>query len=257
MRKIIVFQLFLAFAFWALFPGWASAKDEDKNKPQGQPFQNLQQQIDELKAQLSAIQLIPGPPGPPGPQGPPGQPGKPGADGAVGPPGPGAVVVYSANDESLGTLVNFIGHEDLFPPSATVYIPAIGKLFQFSIKDGTNYWRPLPSLGNRSSNHIYFESQDCSGTPYIKRNELPTEYLSSLAYLVLAYVGPDATGAYERQYVVQTPLTSTVARSFHDQNKDSCEPCIGGNCNLSNIDLRLEEVTLPFEYLVRLPCTFK
>jgi hypothetical protein len=51
---------------------------------EGQPFQQLQQQIDQLKIQLQNIRLTPGPAGPAGPPGPPGQKGDKGDKGDQG-----------------------------------------------------------------------------------------------------------------------------------------------------------------------------
>jgi len=79
-RSQICFALVVA-ASWILFVGWAFAGD---GKAQGQPFQYLQQQINDLKAQIAAIQSTPGPAGPPGPQGPPGPTGPQGLQGSPG-----------------------------------------------------------------------------------------------------------------------------------------------------------------------------
>jgi hypothetical protein len=54
----------------------------------GQPFQALQLQIDDLKQQLEAIELVPGPPGPQGPIGPQGLQGEQGPQGLQGEQGP-------------------------------------------------------------------------------------------------------------------------------------------------------------------------
>lgn len=54
---------------------------------EGQPFQNLQSQIDQLKTQLQNIQLTPGPQGPQGPAGPIGPTGPAGPSGPAGPTG--------------------------------------------------------------------------------------------------------------------------------------------------------------------------
>ena len=53
-----------------------------------QPFQHLQQQIDDLKTQLKNIKRIAGPPGPAGPQGARGPQGPQGVQGLAGPIGP-------------------------------------------------------------------------------------------------------------------------------------------------------------------------
>ena len=53
MRRIQVLLAFITVAFLVLSAGWAFAGD---GKAQGQPFQTLQHQIDELKAQIMATQ---------------------------------------------------------------------------------------------------------------------------------------------------------------------------------------------------------
>lgn len=61
---------------------------------QGQPFKDVQNQINDLQQQMNTIELTPGPqgpqgePGPVGPQGPKGDTGPQGATGSVGPQGP-------------------------------------------------------------------------------------------------------------------------------------------------------------------------
>jgi hypothetical protein len=70
--KKIVFTLV---AFIMCFPLISYAADvslTSDGKVPSQPFQNLQQQIDQLNLQLQNIQLIPGPQGPMGPAGPAG-----------------------------------------------------------------------------------------------------------------------------------------------------------------------------------------
>ena len=84
MRRCHVLFAFVAIAFLILLSGSAFAQGESAN---GQPFQYLQQQINELKAQIEAIQTTPGPPGPQGPQGEQGPPGPQGATGPAGPQG--------------------------------------------------------------------------------------------------------------------------------------------------------------------------
>jgi len=79
--------------------------------PHGQPFQALQEQIDELRQQLEAIQLIPGPEGPQGPQGEQGPQGIQGLTGPEGPQGlPGTgISVYDGNGNYLCELISFYG----------------------------------------------------------------------------------------------------------------------------------------------------
>lgn len=57
-------------------------------KVPGQPFQYLQNQLNDLQNQINNVELKPGPQGPPGEMGPQGQQGLPGGDGAQGPAGP-------------------------------------------------------------------------------------------------------------------------------------------------------------------------
>jgi hypothetical protein len=58
---------------------------------EGQPFQALQKQIDQLQQQINTIQLTPGPPGQKGDKGDKGDPGATGATGATGAEGPPGV----------------------------------------------------------------------------------------------------------------------------------------------------------------------
>jgi hypothetical protein len=83
MKKLGLAMAVLAFALW--IPVLADAGDVNstsEGKVPGQPFDYLQQQIDN-------IQLTPGPPGPQGPAGPQGEPGP---QGPAGPPGPSSII---------------------------------------------------------------------------------------------------------------------------------------------------------------------
>lgn len=65
-------------------------RDEDAPRRTGNPFQELQGEIDNLQQQIDTIELTPGPPGPQGatgPQGPEGPAGPPGPEGPQGPQG--------------------------------------------------------------------------------------------------------------------------------------------------------------------------
>ena len=102
-----------------------------------------------------------------------------------GPQGEGCLKVYSANDEFVGILVNFTKHvteisNTIVDPNMLVYIPSLGKFFQFNIPYGGNIYQPLIRKPT-----IYFETSNCTGTPYIKRNELYREELMGLAYIVV------------------------------------------------------------------------
>jgi hypothetical protein len=63
MRKSQVLSTFIVIAFFVLNTGWAFAGEREA---QGQPFQYLKQQIDDLKEQIRTIQSTSGLQGPPG-----------------------------------------------------------------------------------------------------------------------------------------------------------------------------------------------
>ena len=89
MRKIRVMVSFLGVAFLALNAGSTFAQTA---KSQGQPFMNLQQQIDELKAQINGIQSS----------------------------NVGNIAVYDANDNFLGILTSSGWGDQL-----SFYIPSL------------------------------------------------------------------------------------------------------------------------------------
>jgi len=87
MRRIQVLLAFITVISLVQISGWAFAGD---GKAQGQPFQALQQQIDELKAQIEAIQST----------------------------SVGNIAVYDANDNFLG-----ICHAEGWGSYLDIYIP--------------------------------------------------------------------------------------------------------------------------------------
>jgi hypothetical protein len=122
---------------------------------------NLQEQIDN-------IQLTPGPQGETGPQGPQGPPGPAGPagpqgetgpqgpagpQGETGPPGEGCLNVYDANDQYLGILLD--SKEGYI---TTIYIPSLDAITQL---------RRTGRIVRDDAVSFYFESDDCTGTPYV------------------------------------------------------------------------------------------
>ncbi len=98
MKRTRVFLALITVAFLVLIAERGFAGD---NKAQGQPFQYLQQQIDELTAQIKAIQSTPGPAGLPGPQGQQGPPGTQGDPGTPGTPGQNGLACWDLNGNGL------------------------------------------------------------------------------------------------------------------------------------------------------------
>jgi len=186
-----------------------------------------------------------------GSQGEPGQPGDPGPIGPQGLPGQGCVNVKSADNEILGTLVDFTGQDNIIPSNVLVFISSLDKFFQFNLQDGTNLYEPL--IG-RSVN-VYFETENCTGTPFIKRNELYIDELN-IVYFVVAFKYPG--NGSESHFTVQNQTTEIVAQSLKNVS-GICDECIGGNCTIGVGNFYLNGVTLPFDYDegVSLPITFE
>jgi len=230
---------------------------------EGQPFQELQKQIDQLQQQINNIKLMPGPQGPQGPAGavgpmgpagpagsqglagakgdpgPQGPAGPKGADGTsiVGPAGPagpagpsGETPVYSAKGEYLGQAV------DLASDRITIYVPSWKRLFGFYYEDG--------SAENLVTGQIHYTEPDCGGTPYLA---------GSQPYSLDLYVTPVVIGPGETKfYISPSPPQMMVWASVRDN----------GNCttylNSGPDPLRaLIEVPLSFTYPVAMPITFE
>jgi hypothetical protein len=179
-----------------------------------------------------------GPQGPQGEPGPQGQQGEQGETGPQGPPGEGCVKVNSADSEFIGILVSFTGQDQDIPANMNVYIPSLGKFFQFNL-NGTNLYKPLINWKT-----VYFETPDCTGTPHIKRNELYSDEVNMVNFIV-TYKYPE--NGIERHYIVEKQTTEIVAKSL-DNQFDNCEQCLGGNCIIGEGDFHLTEIALPFSY---------
>ena len=189
--------------------------------------------------------------GPEGDKGEQGDVGPRGLPGPQGPPGEGNIRVYSAENEFMGILVNFTGQDnETIPANVNIYISSLGEFFQFSLEDGTNLYKPLINWKT-----VYFETPDCTGTPYIKRNELYKDELNMVNFIVTYKY---TENGIERHFIVDEQTTEVVAQSLDNEN-DNCEPCIGGNCIIGEGNFRLTDVVLPFSYNegVALPCNFE
>lgn len=101
-KLILVFAVILLFAPIIIYA-------QGELNANGQPFQALQKQIDQLKAQLATIQLTPGPPGPAGSAGPPGPAGPAGPQGPQGlqgEQGPAGVISQDMMDDLCSALAS-------------------------------------------------------------------------------------------------------------------------------------------------------
>ena len=87
---------------------------------EGQPFKELQKQIDQLKIQLQNIQLTPGPKGDTGPAGPTGPAGSPGLPGQPGPAGPAGPPYAAVHDQlrNVGIMFGQLAFMNSFPADA-------------------------------------------------------------------------------------------------------------------------------------------
>lgn len=135
----------------------------------GQPFQTLQDEVNQLTTQLNNIQLTPGPPGAAGPAGPQGPQGPQGATGATGLTGPVGCDAASGNYESC-SFSNDLG----FIPAGssrtiTDYLPGKGaseRWFKVTVSPPfsnfqiylDNQAAPLSTI-----NYVFDVFSDCSG----------------------------------------------------------------------------------------------
>jgi hypothetical protein len=126
----------------------ATAKNKANSKDG--KITGLYDNVANLQEQIDNIQLTPGPQGETGPQGPPGPAGP---QGDPGPPEEGCLNVYDANDQYLGILLD--SKEGY---TTTIYIPSLDAITQL---------RPTGRIVRDNAVSFYFESDDCTGTPYV------------------------------------------------------------------------------------------
>lgn len=99
-----------------------------------------------------------------GPQGEPGPIGPQGEQGVQGPQGePGQnIVVRDANGTFIGYLLQAEVSDDSNQNNMKVFLPEYGQQFYVDYLDGEIWEHP-----NLGGGHVYYESNDCSGTPYL------------------------------------------------------------------------------------------
>jgi hypothetical protein len=173
-----------------------------------------------------------GPTGPQGPQGAQGPTGSTGPQGAQGPQGTAGssrgATVYDAADQSLGI---FLETTDKYEPVGDFFSPAIKILIESLEREAViNAF-----TGQLDNGFFYYESTDCTGTPYMNANIL---------YRVNKSAGKYYTGTYMQ------PVSVMVNSDF---NGVTCEH----NEYLQNNLVVATEVTLPFTTPVALPMRFE
>ena len=105
-----------------------------------------------------------------------------------------------------------------------IYIPSVKKIITLSAVAGT--YLPSEDL------NLYFESSDCSGTPYVHYAGM---------YHIYKYLGT---------YYAATTMTAVIAvNSSYMMDTESCESHAYG----TNTYLHTTEVTLPFTVPVSVP----
>jgi hypothetical protein len=198
-----------------------------------------------------------GPQGPQGEQGPKGDkgdkgdigprglPGPQGSEGPQGPPGEGSIMVFSADNEKIGILIDFKNktNSDYIDPNITVFIPSLGKFIQLDLGKGFNLYQPHYNYF-WSLNTIYFETPDCTGTPYIKRSDVRTT-INGDRYFVITY--QNLNDDLEHHYIVNAS-TSEIPILSQDKGNGICDSCEEGCGSIRIGDLFLTEVELPFNY---------
>jgi hypothetical protein len=229
-------------------------------KAQGVPFQDLQNQINNLQQQINNIKLTPGPAGPVGPMGPAGPVGPIGSQGPVGPAGPagamgpkgnqgpqgvpgeqgppgiGAILVNDDDGQYLGILSNMANGNasGVF----TIYVPALGKFVNLII-DGK-----ILHSGTGTDLVLLYEDETCSGQPFIYCQSAPSGY-GLCDYYVIPIVND--------LYIVENgPAIERTFKSKYQPQTLKCEPNITSN----NTSKAASVVDLPFSLPVAMPLHF-
>ena len=87
---------------------------------------------------------------------------------------------------------------------------------------------------------VYFETSDCTGTPYI--NLMSNSERTLVNNFVVTY--KNLEDGIEHHYIVRKSAEEIIGLS-QDKGNDTCEPCTGEECKS---DYYLTEVSLPFSY---------
>jgi hypothetical protein len=281
MRRIQVFFVLAMLSFWILIAGWAYAGD---GKAQGQPFQYLQQQIDELKAQIEAIQSSPGQQGPSGPPGSPGTPGTPGLPGLAcwdlngngicdyttedtsldgkcdvldckGQSGStGAIKVYDSTEppQYLGVLLGHSGWYPVLQPSGgTAYGKPYAEVFIPSLR-GTiliNMTSVGPyaigaAPGEPPEVTVYFADSECGNTN-------PTPYFDFFAGNIVASRGPNGL-----RYFLSTEAGYKVIPNYSILRDGTCTP-VAHDLGVTFQGIEIQRGDIPFTLPVTLPLVYE
>lgn len=281
MRKIRVLLAFIAIISTGQITGWAFAGGD---KAQGQPFQYLQQQIDDLKARIEAIQSTPGPQGPPGAQGDPGTPGAPGQNGLAcwdlngnglcdaatedinkdticaaldcrGQPGStGAIKVYdsSATPQYLGIL---LGHSAWYPvlqpPNGTTYGKPYAEIFIPDLKSsilinktGLGPYSIGASPGEPPEVVVYFADSTCGTTE-------PTPYFDFFASTIVAGYCPSGL-----RYFLPTKTEYKVIPNYSFLRDGACT-AVAHDLGVTYGGVEIQRDTIPFTLPVTLPLVYE
>jgi hypothetical protein len=190
-------------------------------KAQGVPFQDLQNQINNLQQQINNIKLSPGPAGPVGPMGP------------AGPAGQGAIKVYDANNQFVGNLVNV---EPLAGP--VVYVPAIGKLLAVS-----------EAIGEVSDDfrldHVRYELENCDKNGNMYQTAWSPGWDADYLYIKKHL----DTNGIMRFYTSEPVQPAISFRSVHAWGSLDCE----STGLISGPGYLLREVQLPLTFPLAIP----
>lgn len=261
MRKLnVIIGFFLLMFLITTLASAASNNQASDGKVPGKPFQALQDQVDELETktndlqdQIDTIELIPGPQGPMGPQGPIGLQGPEGLQGPkgdkgeIGPQGPqgiGAIQAFSADGEFIGILTDLESDSKFFIPSLKKFIrfPVYGHDAGFVQDSGTG-----ASVG------LLFETDDCSGQPYISCGSVGQPFSLCQYYVLPNYSDEPIHINPARYFVTEGPVLSL--RAFYSWLKyGECVPFIPFEEMMS---LPAVEVELPFNTPIALPLSLE
>jgi hypothetical protein len=179
-----------------------------------------------------------------------------------GPPGSGYVEVYSASSLYLGLLIDSApieaGPVGWVPPSITVYVPDLKKLFQIRTQGGAlfggfgeNLYEPIPYRQNGYQlEYVYFDDESCNGTPHIWLSELYNNEKFQMFHHIVTYkpINEDV-----KHYEVIYKPGAIPIKSRHLLLGNTCE----NHLNNSGGWYELNEVILPFPYPVELPLSFE
>jgi hypothetical protein len=239
MRRLCVLLVFSIITGLILSIGITAAQDgglpSDGEVP-GKPLQYLQQQINELKAQLDEIQLLPGPPG---------EPGEPG------PPGEGAIRVYDSSEppQFVGILVGIYptGYKasEIYREvtgSFTVYIPDLGKFIELN--------RTGEVVTSRFRfEYLYYKVDECDDSQGIYAIPHPWDEVVDSAF-ISAHLFVTDEGLIWSYYMVGA-LENVWLESNH-----SATICDNNPGEFSDA-YSLTEVTLPFTLPLVPPLSFQ